>query len=186
MTWRSNWILRLGQNSLRSKSKILIFTYLLGFILLLPSCKIYRFTDASVDPNIKTYSVNPTINVAVIQNPQASSLLTEKLKDKFTRETRMSLVQQNANVEFSCTITDYSVSPVILSDANTASQNRLSVNVKVEYVNKLDQRKNFSQNFNDGENYNANSTLNEVENSLINSIFDRIVQQIFNKTFGNW
>jgi len=186
MIWKNSIPFSNESNLLIMRKSVINLFVFIAMSVVITSCKIYRFTDASVDPNLKTYSVNPTINIAVIQNPRAASLLTEKLKDKFTSETRMDLVQQNADADFSCTITDYSVSPVILSDANTTAQNRLNVSVKVDFVNKLDAKKNFSQTFSDGENFDANKQLNDVENSKINDIFDRIVQQIFNKTFGNW
>ena len=50
-------------------------------ILSISSCKIYRFTDASVDPNWKTFSVTQTTNIATLQNPNAAPNFTEKIKE---------------------------------------------------------------------------------------------------------
>ncbi|HNY56475.1 MAG TPA: hypothetical protein PKI86_12640, partial [Chitinophagales bacterium] len=61
------------------KSKITsLFYYFIISILVLAtsSCKIYRFTDASVDPNWKTFSMSQTINIATLQNPNAAPAFT--------------------------------------------------------------------------------------------------------------
>ncbi|HNE49867.1 MAG TPA: LptE family protein [Chitinophagales bacterium] len=152
----------------------------------IPACKIYRFTDASVDPNWKTFSVAPTINVATLQNPNAAPTFTDKLKESFLRNTRLTLIRDSGDLEFSVTITEYNVEPVAITNTETTAQNRLNISVKVDCVNQRDKAKSFSQTFRDGENYGAGRQLSDVENSLINTIFDRLVQQIFNRTFGNW
>ncbi len=169
-------------------SPIQLFPYfmILFFTCMQSSCKIYRFTDASVDPNLKSFTVNATSNNATLQNPNAAANFTEKLKDKYIRETRLALTRENGDIEFTATILEYSVDPVAISGIETLAQNRLNITVRVEYVNRKDEKKNFIANFRDGENFEANKLLSDVENSLINNIFDRLIQQIFNKTFGNW
>lgn len=155
-------------------------------IILLPSCKIYRFSDASVDPNWKTFTMGQTLNIATLQNPNAAPAFTEKLKDKFLRETRMVMIREDGDLQFSATIIEYSVDPVSITNVETTSQNRLNISVKIDCVNKKDDKKSFSQTFRDGENFDANKQFSDVENGLINTIFDRLVQQAFNRTFGNW
>ena len=144
-----------------------LWTILTIVALTTPSCKIYRFTDASVDPNWKTFGMSQTTNIATLQNPNAAPAFTEKIKEKFLRDTRLSLVRAITNTE-------------------TTAQNRLNISIKVECINKRDNTKSFSQVFRDGENFDANRQFSETENTLLNTIFDRLVQQIFNRTFGNW
>ncbi len=150
------------------------------------SCKIYRFTDAAVDPNWKTFTMSQTLNVATLQNPNAAPNFTEKLKEKFLRETRLVLIRESGDLEFSAIITEYNVDPVAITNTETTAQNRLNISVKVDCVNKQDKTKSFSQIFRDGENYDASRQLSDVETGLVNTIYDRLVQQIFNRTFGNW
>ncbi|MEN9448265.1 MAG: hypothetical protein RJA25_1555 [Bacteroidota bacterium] len=170
-------------NKIQSKILLLAFTII---TLSISSCKIYRFTDASVDPNWKSFSVAQTTNIATLQNTNAAPAFTDKIKDKFLRDTRLSLTRENGDLEFSATITEYNVDPVAITNTETTAQNRLNISVKIECINKKDANKSFSQTFRDGENYDANRQLSDVENSLINTIFDRLAQQIFNRTFGNW
>ncbi len=155
-------------------------------IALLSSCKIYRFTDASVDPNWKTFTLSQTLNIATLQNPNAAPSFTERLKEKFLRDTRLALNRDNGDLEFSATITEYSIEPVAITNTETTAQNRLNITVKVDCINNSDKSKSFSQTFRDGENYDANRQFSDVETGLVNSIYERLVQQIFNRTFGNW
>jgi Lipopolysaccharide-assembly len=155
-------------------------------VLFSPSCKIYRFTDASVDPNLKTFTVLPTVNVSTLQNPVAASAFTDKLKDKFIRDTRLVLTRDNGDIEFVCTITEYNIEPVSVINSETLAQNRLNISVRVECLNRVDEKKNFTQNFRDGENFAATSQFAVVETELLTTIYDRLAQQIFNKAFSNW
>jgi hypothetical protein len=171
----------------RSTITSLFHRFIISLIILsTPSCKIYRFTDASVDPNWKTFSVSQTINIATLQNPNAAPSFTDKLKESYLRNTRLSLSRESGDLEFSATITEYNIDPVAITNTETTAQNRLNISVKIECINRKNNSKSFSQTFRDGENYDANKQLSDVENSLLNTIFDRLVQQIFNRTFGNW
>lgn len=160
--------------------------YLFISMLSLSSCKIYRFTDASVDPNLKTFTINPTNNVATFQNANVAPTFTDKLKDKFIRETRLALVRADGDVEYTCTITEYNIEPVAITNTQTVAQNRLNISIKVECVNKKDDKKSYVQTYRDGENFAAQSNFSSIELDLNNTIFDRITQQIFNKSFSNW
>lgn len=168
------------------QSKLFAYFAISMLALFSTSCKIYRFTDASVDPTWKTFSVAQTINIATLQNPNAAPAFTDKIKESFLRNTRLTLVREDGDLEFSTTITEYNVDPVAITNTETTAQNRLNISIKVDCVNKRNNSKSFTQVFRDGENYDANKQLSDVENGLINTIFDRLTQQIFNKTFGNW
>lgn len=176
------------RESIFSKFSISLLPYLIIsiHILSISSCKIYRFTDASIDPNWKTFSVTQTTNIATLQNPNAAPNFTEKIKEKFLRDTRLSMIREAGDLEFIAIITEYNIDPVAITNTETTTQNRLNISVKIECINKKDKSKSYTQTFRDGENYDANRQFSDVENSLTNTIFDRLVQQVFNKTFGNW
>jgi hypothetical protein len=186
MNWKiSKWSIVNSQWVIDNRLYKRIFFLLLPFAFCL-SCKIYRFTDASVDPNWKTFTMAQTINVSTLQNPNAAPSFTEKLKDKFLRDTRLSLIREGGDLEFSATITEYNVDPVAITNTETTAQNRLNISIKVDCVNNKDKAKGFSQVFRDGENYDGSRQFSEVETALVNTIYDRLAQQIFNRTFGNW
>ncbi len=186
MTLKNKFLCAYGSRYLKMNATLVYLFLGIAIICCIPACKIYRFTDASVDPNWKTFTMSQTVNVATLQNPNAAPTFTEKLKDKFLRDTRLALTRESGDLEFSATIAEYSIEPVSITNTETTAQNRLNITVRIECVNKREEKKSYSQTFRDGENYDANKQFSEVENELLNIIFDRLTQQIFNKTFSNW
>jgi hypothetical protein len=160
--------------------------FLIFFMCFFTQCKIYKFTDASINPNIKTIKVNQFSNTAPIQVSTLSASIEDKLTSKFLRESRLNFVTQNPDIEFNGTIIEYYIEPISISGTEVTAQNRLSIAIKVDFTNKIEENKNFSQIFRDGENFNANQDIAQVQNQLIEVILDRIVQNIFNKAFVNW
>lgn len=167
--------------------KIDLRILLLGLMIWLTSgCKVYRFTDASIDPKIKSVSVQTFPNLASIQVPVLSELFTTRLKNKFLRESNLVLVSNGGDVDFSGSIVNYSIDPASVTNTETVAQNRLTIVVKVDCFNKIDPTKSYSQVFSENEVYASSEDISTVENQLIQLITDKLVQNIFNRTFSNW
>ena len=155
-------------------------------LLLCQSCKIYRFTDASINPNIKTVSVQTFPNLAPIQVPSLSQIFTDKLKTKFLRESNLTVLSNGGDIDFNGSIINYNIDPAAVTQTETVAQNRLTISVKVEYTDRIDPNKSFSQVFSDNEVYAASEDISTVEDRLIELITDKLAQSIFNRAFANW
>ncbi|MEZ5024703.1 MAG: LptE family protein [Chitinophagales bacterium] len=158
------------------------------FVLVaITSCKIYKFTGASIPPEVNTISIGNFPNLAPIQAPALSDIFVDKLQDKIVGGTRLKLANANTgDVILSGSIKDYYVNPATISGQEETEQNRLTIVIQVDYVNVVVPEQSFSQTFSDGENFDANQNLSDVEDDLINIITDRIAENIFNKAFVNW
>lgn len=163
-----------------------IFVVALLSSVLFTACKIYKFTDASVDPNIKSVTVNTMQNLSAIQVPSISPLLVEKLQERFLRETNLKMVRDEGDIEFSGAIIDYHIDPVAITNVETVDQNRLTITVKIDFTNRIDPDKDFSSTFRESEIYEANMSSNQVDDEIAALIIDKLVQVIFNKAFVNW
>ncbi|MCO5247501.1 MAG: LPS assembly lipoprotein LptE [Chitinophagales bacterium] len=162
-------------------------TLFLIFILTsLSACKIYRFTDASVNPNIKSVTINNIPNMASIQVPSISPLLVEKLQDKFLKETNLKMVQNDGDIEINGVITNYFIDPVAITNTETVAQNRLTISVKIDFTSKIQPENNFSTTFRELEVYPSEMSSNEVDDKIAPLVLDKIVQTIFNRAFSNW
>ncbi|PCH66004.1 MAG: hypothetical protein COC01_09045, partial [Bacteroidetes bacterium] len=111
------------------------------------ACGIYSFTGASISPEVKTVSVKTFPNYAPIVAPTLSQSFTEELKDKFLSQTSLSVIEKNGDLHFEGAITGYSVKPISISANETAAQKRLTITIKVDFVNKMDEQCNFSKSF---------------------------------------
>ena len=165
-------------------NKILVIIISIGA---LAGCTISSsFTGASIPPDAKTVFVSDFRNVAPIVNPELANNLTEALKDKFVGQTSLKLGDENADLYFEGSITGYNTQPVAIKAGDVASQNRLTITVKVKFVNNKDKNANFDASFSRYEDYDSQFNLTDVEAELVKSIVESLVDDIFTKAVVNW
>jgi hypothetical protein len=159
---------------------------LLSTLVAFNSCGVYSFTGASISPDVKTFTVNYFENNSPLVNPNLSQVFTEALKEKVLVSTSLNLIKQNGDVEFEGQIVDYKTQPISITGNEIASQNRLTISVKVKFTNTKDETKNFETSFTRYADYNSTQNLTEVETNLVKQINTELVEDIFNKAFVNW
>ena len=165
------------------------FINILGFCALLCSlisCGLYSFTGASISPEIKTISIKYFPNNAPLVNSTLSQEFTEVLRDKFTSQTSLQLVDKSGDLNLEGEIIGYSTQPIAIQGNETAALNRLSVTVRVRFTNNFDESQNFESNFTQYQDYPSSSSLSSVEDGLILQISKDLVEDIFNKAVVNW
>ncbi len=169
---------------IRKISKIIFFFSALTFLL--SGCGIYSFTGASIPPEAKTVSIKYFPNNASLVEPTLSQIFTDALKDKFVSQTTLILVQKNGDLRLEGEITGYSTKPIAITGDQTAALNRLTITIKVKYVNTFDETKNFESPFNRYEDYPSSKNLSDVQETLITQINEMLIEDIFNKAVVNW
>lgn len=156
------------------------------FCLLFSSCGFYSFTGASISPQIETVSIMYFPNKANIVQSSLSAVFTEKLKDYFTKQTNLNLIDSEGDLLFSGEIISYTINPISIQSNETALQNRITIKVKVKFVNNIDHKMNFHTTFMRYRDFPANEDLSTLEEILMEDICDELVEDIFNKSVVNW
>ena len=146
----------------------------------------YSFTGASIPVQARTLSVDYFTNQAPLVVPTLSQTLTDALRDRFTSQTSLEIINRGGDLAVEGEITGYSTQPVAIQGNEQAALNRLTITVRVRFVNKFDEKQNFEQNFSRFEDYPFNANLNSVQDGLIQQIVDALVDDIFNKAVVNW
>lgn len=165
--------------------KYLLISILLSFVF--TGCRVnYSFTGGSVDPEIKTVSIQYFPNNALIVQPTLSQSFTEALRDKFSTQTKLTLIKSGGDLNIEGYVSGYSTQPVAIQGNETAALNRLTVSVSVKFTNNIDSGQNFEQTFTRYEDYNSSMSLSAVELTLIKDINEALVEDIFNKAVVNW
>lgn len=155
--------------------------------LLFVGCRMsMSLTGGTVDPRAKTVAITTFQNNASLVNPTLSQSFTTALKDKIQGQTPLTIVSNHGDYEIEGEITGYNVSPVAIQGNETAAMNRLTITVRVRFVNSFDEEQNFEQSFSRYADYSSNQSLSSVESSLVSSISDALTDDIFNKAFVNW
>ncbi|MFH6768763.1 LptE family protein [Gaetbulibacter aquiaggeris] len=162
-----------------------IVLFLTSIILL--SCGAYSFTGASVGPNTKTFQVNYFQNNAILVEPGLDLQFTNALIDLLQNQTNLTLVKSNGDLVYEGEITQYRISPTTATSSNTAAQNRLTIGVKVHFMDKHDEEAEFDKSFSFYFDYAGSSQLiGGVKDAAVSEIFERITQDIFNASLAKW
>jgi len=151
-------------------------------------CKVnYSFTGGSIDPKIKTISIQYFPNNSTLVQPTVSQVFTQALKDKYSTQTKLALVTRGGDLNIEGAITGYTTQqPIAIQGNQTAAMNRFTITVYVKYSNAIDEKQNFEQTFAEYDDYSSSQNFPALEASLIKVITDKLVQDIFNKTVANW
>jgi hypothetical protein len=161
--------------------------FLVLIILSQEACRMsYSFTGASISPNVKTVSIPNFPNNAPLVVPTLSRTITNALRDYFTSQTNLNLVDGNGDLNVEGTITGYVVQPVAIQGNETAAMNRLTITVSVKFINRTDEKQNWEQSFSRYLDYSSSINLSSAQDGLILGITDQLVQDIFNKAVVNW
>lgn len=153
------------------------------------SCTIsYKFTDSSINYNVlKTVRITHFPNQAPLVYPPLEQRFNEELKDYFTRNTKLSFVNQNADIELEGEIVGYELTPMAVQEDGLSSETRLTVTVKVRFRNNKEEGKDKDNlSFSVFKNFSSNLLLDQVQDRLIEEINKEIVQRIFNETMSDW
>ena len=144
----------------------------------------YSFQDVSIPPEVKTIRIQYFENRAQYINPQLAPQFNDRLKQKITNQTKLTVVQgDNADYDVSGTIVSYSLSTSGISGQQAAT-NRLTVGIKITLKDHKDKITNYdvSRNFD----FSANLTLQQAEGQLTDAIIRGMVDETFNRIFSNW
>lgn len=161
--------------------------FYIGLIVLLAGCGIYSFTGASIDSNVKKVRVKTFNNQASLVVPALSQKLTLTLKNKFITYTNLILTDEaDTDLDFDGVITEYKVTAVTAQAGETASLNRLTITVNVNFKNNRDPKQNWEAPFTRFADFDSNKDLAVVQDALINDIADQIAEAIFQKAVVNW
>ena len=155
-------------------------TLLCSVVLLLCSgCRIsYKFNGSALDYNLyKNISISDFPIRAALVYPPLQQTFENKLHDMITRQTRLRVVD-NTN-------SDLRIEGEITEDAY-ASQTRLTITVRVKYINNKEEGQDLDQSFSSYKDFSSSELLTDVQDELCNQICDELCDLIFNATLGNW
>ncbi len=155
--------------------------------LLVHSCGIYSFTGTSIQPDVKTVTINYFEYKALKVNPALSNQITDALRDKFTKLTKLEQVDMDGDIEIVGAITGYDVKATAVTANEQAAQNRLTVTVKISFTNRKYPEDDFpDKSFSAYADFDAASSLDAEEATLCEEIVEKLCEDIFNATVANW
>ncbi len=162
----------------------------LYFVLLLVTggCFSYKFNGAALDYNVyRTISFSEFPIRSALVYPPLQQLFENKLMDMVTQQTRLR-VQDNPNSDLRIEgeITGYQLSPQAVGEDAYATKTRLTITVRVKYINNRNEALSKDQTFSAYRDFSSSQMLTDVQDDLCNQITTDLTDLIFNATIGDW
>jgi hypothetical protein len=167
-----------------NKKMILI---VLCTISLFSACSIhYSATGGSVN-----YDLTKTIRITEFPNrtpfyPQMTQMFDLALRKRFIEQTRLKEVSNGGDIEMEGEITSFDVAGMAVKEDAYSSQTRLTISIRVQYVNNKETGKDVDQTFSSFKEFDSSRSLDDVQDELVRQIIDELVDKIYNATVANW
>lgn len=164
-----------------------VMKYLLGVLVCLSvftGC--YSFKGVSIPAEVKTFYVPAVKLTDYSAPPDSPERFMEQFRQKVRSQSSLQWDETNPDIEFDCSITGFRVSNEGSRAGNEVSLNKLTISVKVDYLDNTNEEENWTKTFSFGLPFDAAQDLQEVQDGYIEDIFDQITENIFNDAFTNW
>jgi len=160
--------------------------YFALFILITTGCGLYSFSGSSIPKSAQTIYIKEIQNNTLLSNPELAQQITERLNNYILTETNLKTSKSKPDLIFTGAITRYSINPISINAQNSASQNRLLIEVEMSYENTNDSLNNFIRKFSNYIDFNSSENFLDLESELNKLIVDKLVEDIFSASFSNW
>jgi hypothetical protein len=172
--------------------RIVLSLGVLSGILAVPvSCGVYSFSGGTT--NAETISIADFYNNADLGPANMGQDFTNLLKNYIVQNSSLSVTPEEGELQMEGEISNYTftqIAPTAPADPNEnylASSTRLTITVRVTYVNTLDETMSFKdKSFSFYKDFSNDENISDVEEAYVRQIFDRIVNDIFNASIANW
>lgn len=154
----------------------------------LPSCKI----SVTMNGSVLDYNIYKTVRVAefpiraALVYPPLQQMFENQLLDYIDKNTRLQTTDSNSDIELEGEITGYNLTPQAVTENALASMTRLTISVRVKYIDNRQEGKDIDQTFSAYRDFPATEMLTDVQDQLCEEITKELVELIFNATLGNW
>lgn len=156
-------------------------------VFLLGSCTIsYKFNGASIDyTKTKTISISDFPNMAELVYAPLSNMFSEGLKDKYTKQTKLQLLNSGGDLDLQGEIVGYDLTPLAVGTDSYSQQVKLTLTVNVRFQNVKNPADDFEKRYSASQVLEADFDLNAPDEPLGYMIED-ITDQIYNETVAKW
>lgn len=179
---------------MRGRNKYVFFRWIAAVMMIVTavtvpsSCKIkVTLNGAPIDYSIyKTIHVSEfPIRAALVYAPLQQTFENELL-DYISRNTRLQITDGASDLQMEGEIIRYDLTPQAVTEDAYASKTRLTIAVRVKYIDNKNDKNSTDQTFSAYRDFDASQLLIDVQDQLCQEICKELVDLIFNATLGNW
>ncbi len=175
---------------MKNKLLLVVISLLLaGITLSIQSC---RYSMSGASTNAETIQIDDFFNNTDLGPANLGATFTNKLKNYYQQNSSLRVVKENGQLTMEGIVTTYQISQVapvsgVGNSGDLAALTRLTIAVKVNYVDTLEPKNNFKdRSFSFYADFPNTQDLNTVQESLEKKIMEQIFIDLFNATLANW
>ena len=116
--------------------------------------------------------------------------MTDALRNRFITQSNLRMLpidsEVDGDIEFKGSISGYTVLGTAAAANQTTALSRLTLTVKIDFVNNTKPGDQWSQSFSRFADYSSTQNLLDVEAQLLEDIYFQLVEDIYNKALVNW
>lgn len=168
--------------------KYTLYIWSVVLVLLMNGCSVsYSLNGASIDyTRVKTINITDFQNLAPIVYPPLAQKLSEDLKDRFQKQTRLSQTTKIGDLNIEGEIVGYDLAAEAVQADAYAARTKLTMRVNVRYNNTVDEKESFEREFTSFVSFDSSQMFTNVQDQLVEDLTKDIINQIFNATVENW
>jgi hypothetical protein len=185
------------KNNLNADRSIVSLVSAMLFVLAcftLNSCGVgASYSMTGISTTAQSISVTEFYNNADLGPANMGQSFTNQLKTYFIQNSSIRVVPEEGQLQMEGEIMDFRLTPISPTssgnsqDLNSASSTRLTITVKVTYINTLDEKMSFKdKSFSFYKDFPNELNVSDVQETFTRQIFDRIINDIFNASVANW
>jgi hypothetical protein len=164
------------------------FALIVILLLVMNSCQVsYTFNGATIDySKTKSISIVDFNNVAQLIHPPLAQELSEKLRDKYTKQTRLKLLKSGGDLHLEGEIVGYDLTPMSIGQDSYSAETKLTVTINVRFTNNQKPEDDFEKKYIAFQAFDSNRMITEVQDELLATIIEDIADNIYNDTVAKW
>lgn len=187
MGWNKLPVIKKYPGALLVTKALKVFV-LLAVTLVVGGCKIsFTFNGASIDyTKTKSISIADFNNVAELVYPPLAMNFSEKLRDKYSRQTRLQLLKSGGDMHLEGEIVGYELTPMSIGQDSYSSETKLTVTINVRFSNHKNPEDDFEKKYSAYQSFDSSLMITDVQDELLSTIMEDIADNIYNDTVAKW
>jgi hypothetical protein len=161
---------------------------LVSLIMIFNSCAIsFTFNGANIDyTKTKSISIVDFSNVAELVHPPLAQEFSEKLKDKYTKQTRLRLLKNNGDLHLEGEIVGYDLTPMSIGQDAYSSETKLTLTINVRFTNKANPQDDFEKKYSVYRAFDSSRMISDAQDEILPQMIEDITDNIYNDTVAKW
>lgn len=153
------------------------------------SCSVsYTFNGASIDyAKVKSISIADFTNVAELVHPPLAQEFTEKLRDKYVKQTKLRLLKSGGDMHIEGEIVGFELTPMSIGQDAYSAETKLTVTFNVRFTNKSNPQDDFiDKKYTVFRVFDSSRLLSDAQDELLPLMIEDVADNIYNDTVAKW